>query len=149
MRPDVNVDFTLVVTLDGTERTIPASAAPDAPFTIGRGADAKLFLNHATVSRAHARIVVKDGALVVEDLGSAGGTTRNGAKLAAPTRLEDGDRLGVGDVAIRVVTAVPEEVARRRAQALTTLRPGAVKPVKAPPDAKAAKERTAVAACGR
>lgn len=136
----MSVEFTLVVLADGTERRVPAVAGPDAPYTIGRGADAKLFLNHATVSRAHARIVARDARLFVEDAGSQIGTRLNDVRIAGATELHDGDRLTVGDVTLRISLAVPEEVVRVRAQALATLRPGAIRGAKkiTKPDATAA-----------
>ena len=137
----MSVDFTLVVTADGVERRVTASADADAPYTIGRGADAKLFLNHATVSRAHARILARGGGLVVEDAGSQAGTLVNGRRVEGSAPLASGDRLAVGDITLVLTFAAPEDVLRRRAQALATLRPGAVRGVK-PTKAPAGADRT-------
>ena len=108
----MNVDFALVVIADGTERRVPASAAPDAPYTIGRGADAKLFLNHATVSRAHARMVydAARGGYRLLDEGSTRGTQviRRGELIKVPKNdprgvlLMSGDEIQLGDVVLRL-----------------------------------------------
>jgi len=61
-------------------------------FIIGRRPPADLILSHALVSRRHARIVQRDWASWLEDLGSRNGTFVNGRPVgASPVRLEDGD----------------------------------------------------------
>lgn len=56
------------------------------------------------VSRKHAVIVRRDGALHVMDYGSANGTYLNGQKLVAqqPRLLRDGDDIRLGHMVIRV-----------------------------------------------
>jgi hypothetical protein len=85
--------------LDGQ---IPAGPAdPAGPwsldkeeFIIGRRPPADLVLSHALVSRRHARIVQRDWASWIEDLGSRNGTFVNGRPVGAtPARLEDGDMI--------------------------------------------------------
>jgi DNA-binding winged helix-turn-helix (wHTH) protein len=67
--------------------------------TLGRGPEAAIFLDHATVSRLHARVVVggPDGPLV-EDLGSKNGTWLRGRRIEAAERLADGDEVRIGSV---------------------------------------------------
>lgn len=61
-------------------------------FIIGRRPPADLILSHSLISRRHARIVQRDWASWIEDLGSRNGTFVNGRPLGAtPVRLEDGD----------------------------------------------------------
>jgi DNA-binding winged helix-turn-helix (wHTH) protein len=67
---------------------------------IGRDPGAGLFIDHPSVSRRHARIVVTDGAANLEDLGSKNGTRLEDKKLEAPVSLHDGARILVGDVAV-------------------------------------------------
>ena len=57
-----------------------------------------------SVSRAHARMYVKDGELHVEDVGSTNGTYLNGERLevGAGARVRDGDELMVGSLTLRV-----------------------------------------------
>jgi pSer/pThr/pTyr-binding forkhead associated (FHA) protein len=50
------------------------------------------------VSRRHARILTRDGSLVIEDLGSINGTLVNGKRLVPylPEPLHHGDQLQIG-----------------------------------------------------
>ena len=63
---------------------------------LGRDRQAVVWIDSATVSRRHARIVVTDGEAVIEDLGSRNGTSVGGKKIQGPVRLADGDRLRLG-----------------------------------------------------
>ena len=64
-------------------------------LVIGR-ADADLTLDDAEVSRRHAIVRQAAGKLQIEDLGSSNGTFVDGARIAAPTALEDGSKLTIG-----------------------------------------------------
>jgi DNA-binding winged helix-turn-helix (wHTH) protein len=63
---------------------------------LGRDRQAVVWIDSATVSRRHARIVVTDGEAVIEDLGSRNGTSVRGEKIQGPVRLADGDRIRLG-----------------------------------------------------
>ena len=56
------------------------------------------------VSRRHARILKREGTVVVEDLGSINGTFINGKRLAPylPEALHDGDQLQLGKLLMEV-----------------------------------------------
>jgi pSer/pThr/pTyr-binding forkhead associated (FHA) protein len=69
---------------------------------IGRAQDAPLRVNHPTVSRRHARLVVEASAAFVEDLGGTNGTMLNGKVITGRKELQDGDMIGVGDVQLKV-----------------------------------------------
>ncbi len=62
---------------------------------LGRSEDNDIVLANGHPSRRHARLILQDGELVVEDLGSANGTFVNGDKLdsAAPRALREGDSI--------------------------------------------------------
>jgi adenylate cyclase len=73
---------------------------------IGRAGDqCELVLSHATVSRRHARLMLKSDVLQVEDLGSTNGTAVNGAviKPGQPVPLQAGGKLRIGDVELLIV----------------------------------------------
>jgi hypothetical protein len=59
------------------------------------------------VSRRHARILKREGTVVVEDLGSINGTFINGKRLAPylPEALHDGDQLQLGKLLVEVELA--------------------------------------------
>lgn len=81
---------------DGATRrhALPA----DGTITIGRGADCDVVLDHASVSRQHARLRVEDRlTLTIEDLGSSNGT-RVGGVLLGPGEV----RPVIGDVSIEI-----------------------------------------------
>jgi DNA-binding winged helix-turn-helix (wHTH) protein len=65
---------------------------------LGRDRQAVVWIDSATVSRRHARIVVAKGEALIEDLGSRNGTSVGGKKIQGPVRLADGDRLRLGAV---------------------------------------------------
>jgi DNA-binding winged helix-turn-helix (wHTH) protein len=63
---------------------------------VGRAAQVHVRIDHSTVSRRHARIVVVGTEARVEDLESKNGTSVGGSRLAAPLTLRDGDRVAFG-----------------------------------------------------
>ena len=65
---------------------------------IGRDPGAGLFIDDASVSRRHARIVVSTDSATLEDLGSKNGTRLGDQKIEAPVPLEDGTRIRIGSV---------------------------------------------------
>jgi DNA-binding winged helix-turn-helix (wHTH) protein len=74
---------------------------------LGRDRDAVLWIDSATVSRRHARIMVTGPEAVIEDLGSRNGTSVQGKKIEGPVRLANGDklRLGAATMTFRVFKA--------------------------------------------
>jgi DNA-binding winged helix-turn-helix (wHTH) protein len=62
---------------------------------LGRDPDAALWIDHASVSRHHARIVIADGKATLEDLGSKNGTFLNGKGIQSCS-LSDGDQIRIG-----------------------------------------------------
>ena len=66
--------------------------------SVGRLPDNDVVIDDATVSRRHCAIVVhSDLTIEVHDVASKNGTTVNGAKINGPTRLRDGDEIGLSD----------------------------------------------------
>jgi hypothetical protein len=64
--------------------------------TIGRSPDCEIFLDDVTVSRKHAVLLERDGAFLIEDLGSLNGTFLNRRRIEAAAELGDGDELQIG-----------------------------------------------------
>jgi pSer/pThr/pTyr-binding forkhead associated (FHA) protein len=94
--------------------TVERELAPGS-YTIGRSSENAIFLDDLSVSRRHARIVVEEGAVFLEDLGSSGGTMVSGHRLPARTRhlLHEGDSLTFGDVEAELSFAVAEPPAEK------------------------------------
>jgi sigma-B regulation protein RsbU (phosphoserine phosphatase) len=65
------------------------------PFTLGRGSDRNLILNHPQVSRDHARIERDADGFSLIDSASRHGTFANGMPVTT-TRLRTGDRITLG-----------------------------------------------------
>jgi len=63
---------------------------------LGRDENAIVWIDEPLVSRQHARIVVDDTGVILEDLGSKNGTYLRGQKIDAPVELADQDELRIG-----------------------------------------------------
>jgi two-component system, cell cycle response regulator len=66
---------------------------------IGRGQDTEFRLTDTEISRRHATLIVKDGNVVLQDLGSTNGTLINGTSVKLQ-KLNDGDKIQVGTTTI-------------------------------------------------
>lgn len=67
---------------------------------IGRDADSVLWIDHASVSRHHARIIVSEIGATLEDLGSKNGTYLRTDRISKPAPLSDGDEIRIGPAKI-------------------------------------------------
>ncbi len=67
-------------------------------FVIGRSVFCDIVLSKRSISREHARILEREGAFFIEDLGSANGTSVNGRAIRDRVQLNDCDRINVYDV---------------------------------------------------
>lgn len=83
-------------------------------LSIGRGDESDVDIDHALISRAHARLLVDDG-LFLEDLGSRNGTKVGGERLAPnqPRALEPGQLFEVGETPCLVQRSFRAAPARR------------------------------------
>jgi DNA-binding winged helix-turn-helix (wHTH) protein len=72
---------------------------------LGRVEEAAAWIESASVSRRHARILISEGKARLEDLGSKNGTFLNGRKINSAVALADADeiRLGLMPMKFRVV----------------------------------------------
>ncbi len=66
--------------------------------TVGRGEDNDVVIPHASVSRAHARLMKRNGAYELMDLNSTNGTFVDDRRLTGSQSLPNGSRLRFGDV---------------------------------------------------
>jgi transcriptional regulator with PAS, ATPase and Fis domain len=109
----------LVATWNGgtLSRDLPASGA----ITIGRGEDADVVIDDASVSRLHARLEIGPE-LVVEDLGSSNGTFVEGKKLAPRARAVLGPASLVELGSVLVVVKGPKAAPRPHGDANVVVR---------------------------
>ena len=66
--------------------------------SIGRDPSSNVWLDSASVSRAHARIVIAQDSVSIEDCGSKNGTRIGEERVTNASPLRDGDRLRFGTV---------------------------------------------------
>jgi hypothetical protein len=92
-RPAPAVGVRLVLTTAGGRRR--EFALDGRPVTIGRAADNVIRIDDRRVSRHHARIVTREGGLVLVDLGSTNGTWVGGLRISE-IALGVGDRIEIG-----------------------------------------------------
>jgi pilus assembly protein CpaF len=104
---------------------------------VGRMQGNDLMLPKGNVSKRHARLLLRDGRVIVTDLKSTNGTYVNGRKIAQATILGEGDRIYVGDFVLRIelpagiptgdrpppMAAVEAVPTPRQADGLTPFRP--------------------------
>jgi len=64
-------------------------------FTIGRSSGSNLILNHISISRTHAEVLVQNGEYLLRDVGSKQGTYLNGTRIET-AKLTNGDRIQLG-----------------------------------------------------
>lgn len=69
--------------------------------TLGRDESVELVLADLLVSRKHAMIEHRPDGFYFLDLGSTNGCTLNKGALTEPTRLDEGDKIGLGDVVFK------------------------------------------------
>lgn len=86
----------------GGEYPLPANRE----IVIGRSSELDMVLVEDMVSRRHAKIIVSDDQIVIQDLGSTNGTFVNGEKIKR-AKLNEGDRILIGTSIIKLVAADP------------------------------------------
>lgn len=70
---------------------------------VGRDPTSRVHIDHPSVSRRHARIVVGPTSAVIEDLGSRNGTFLDGRRVATRACLDHGAVVGFGPVAFKLL----------------------------------------------
>lgn len=86
------------------------SISVDRDMLVGRHQEADVLLQVADISRRHAALLLKDGALWVQDLNSSNGTFLNDNRLEVETQVQQGDQLRFSSVGFVVVAPSVEEL---------------------------------------
>lgn len=101
-----DVPFAARITLpDGAQDAVLRFRPGGRRLNVGRSSDNDLYLNHPSVSKVHAALLLnREGTLLVADTGSTNGTFINGRRIAygESRQIEDGDVIGFGDVEVRL-----------------------------------------------
>ena len=89
--------------MSGPERGLSFKLREGDNF-VGRSLDNDIRIEDRTVSRKHAKIVMREGRCFITDLRSRNGTFLNGQKLVAqqPRVLRDGDDIRLGHLVLRI-----------------------------------------------
>jgi pSer/pThr/pTyr-binding forkhead associated (FHA) protein len=66
--------------------------------SLGRGEDNDVVIPHASVSRAHARLLRRNGVFELTDLNSTNGSYVNGQPVQGSVRVGSGNQVRFGDV---------------------------------------------------
>lgn len=66
--------------------------------SLGRGEDNDVVIPHASVSRAHARLLRRNGVFELTDLNSTNGTFLNEQPVHGSVRVSSGNQVRLGDV---------------------------------------------------
>jgi two-component system, NtrC family, response regulator AtoC len=90
--------WVLLVAGDGRLRRIPL--ADESSVVLGRDEACDVVLGDVGISKRHARLEIRGGAVVLADLGSKNGTRVGGARIAAATTLSAGEVFEVGPVTL-------------------------------------------------
>jgi DNA-binding winged helix-turn-helix (wHTH) protein len=67
---------------------------------LGRDPNVRVYLDHPSVSRRHARISIADDCVIVEDLNSRNRTFVDGRGIDTPTQIHDGAVIGLGPITL-------------------------------------------------
>jgi DNA-binding winged helix-turn-helix (wHTH) protein len=73
----------------------------EGEHVLGRDPNLELCVDSPSVSRCHARLRIRGGEAVLEDLASKNGTFVNGKRITTATLISDRDQLRVGSVHIK------------------------------------------------
>ncbi|MCA9599968.1 MAG: FHA domain-containing protein [Myxococcales bacterium] len=84
-------------------------------FVVGRASDCEIALpEDSLLSRHHARLLVKEQGVEVEDLGSTNGTQVNGTRIVRRTSLPPGARVTFGGFQLELRQGVPKAMRKSR-----------------------------------
>lgn len=72
-------------------------------LTIGRKEDNSIIISDQHVSGNHAKIMVRNDSLFIEDLNSTNGTYLNGNKISGKVKLSDKDEIKIGTAVFKIL----------------------------------------------
>ncbi|MCG3172357.1 MAG: hypothetical protein GMKNLPBB_00507 [Myxococcota bacterium] len=109
--------YSLIIEDDrGRATVVPLSKEE---ITIGRKDGNTIRLLERNVSRRHAKLVARNGHLVIEDLGSYNGVKINGERIQGARDIRIGDLIQIGDYQMALRSEAPEVLREKLAQTPT------------------------------
>ena len=115
---------------------------------VGREQANDLVLPKGNVSKRHARLLYRDGRVIVTDLKSTNGTYVNGRKIAQATIIREGDKVYVGDFVLRIEVPSPESLSITGSLDVASLAPDP-QPLRVPPSSVEASDSPGASGSGR
>lgn len=102
----INVNFGLEIIKSGNARGIKeGSIIPiRSDLSIGRKDGNSIVMSDQHVSGNHAKIIVRNNGLYLEDLNSTNGTYLNGNKLKGRAKLSNKDEIRIGNGVFKILT---------------------------------------------
>lgn len=97
---DASAQGLVIVSQDGKA---PEVLPLQPEMTIGRVMGNDIMIASGNLSKRHARLVCKDGQVIVVDLKSTNGTFVDGVRVSSPMVLPAGGKIQIGNVSIEVV----------------------------------------------
>lgn len=85
----------------------------EGEFVAGRDEECSVVIDASTVSRRHAKIVVRAGRATIEDLESTNGTRVNGLPIKIPTVIANGNTVELGNEVLLVKRRNPSALTVR------------------------------------
>lgn len=79
-------------------------------YTIGRDAACEVSVDHPSLSRQHAKLLLTEASCTLVDLGSRNGTWLNGQRMHGEAVLKSGDEFRCGSISFTFEDGTPEEV---------------------------------------
>ena len=92
----------ILKTDEGADPALTFRILPGNIRTIGRATGVDFIVDAHLVSRVHCQLTAGAADLEVKDLDSTNGTFVNGERISGTTRLNPGDKLGVGRVELAI-----------------------------------------------
>ena len=109
--PDI-AETSAALVITGPGDPPPRIELGEEPLVIGRAPGAGLMLPSVQVSRAHCRLELSDGAVLVTDLNSTNGTFIDGTRVSGTAPLEPGSVLRIGPYRLSIPDSLPEGTIR-------------------------------------
>ncbi|MEJ7599964.1 MAG: sigma 54-interacting transcriptional regulator [Kofleriaceae bacterium] len=102
---DASSVFGTYVLVVGEDHMITRPLPVQGELVLGRDPDCGLALEHAKISRRHARLIVDRGTIQIEDIGSTNGIKVGGVRIARdePVTLPVGDSVRIGPYTLIVL----------------------------------------------
>lgn len=96
-------DTNIPPSLDDLEEAERPQVVTSHSVTIGRAKSNDVVIAEPNVSRKHAKVVFSSAGIFLEDLASTNGVRLNGKRFRGTGRVKEGDVIGVGNAALKVL----------------------------------------------